>query len=67
MIVEVTTICRALRVLGSRDVDIRELARLGRLYANDGNWKMAGKASGGIVKLKALCLVQHDRVLTGRK
>lgn len=57
----------ALFILSNRDGDIKELYRLGRLYANDGNWRMAGMASGGIVKLRTLCIVKHDRILTGRE
>lgn len=58
---------RALSILSYRDGDIKELYRLGRLYANDGNWRMAGMASGGIVKLRTLCIVKHDRILAGRE
>lgn len=57
----------ALEALQKVEWRISELMRLGQLYANDENWEMAGKLSRGIINVKTWSLIDHDRILTGRK
>lgn len=66
-LVERARVSRALEALRNVEWRISELMRLGQLYANDGDWERAGKFSRGIIRVKTWSLIDHDRILAGRK